>query len=95
MCEGCWDSYLKLDMHGQPVINDRVLAAVPLIRNGDPFGPLHIVIEDWNLDDENLAYCRAECAGDPDEPLLDALTALTLSERATAMAIADGYLQPS
>jgi hypothetical protein len=69
-----------------------VLAALPLLREGDPFGPLHIAIEDWNLDDDNIAFCLKESEGHPDHEIALALSRMSLPERATALALADGYL---
>lgn len=103
MCQTCWED------HDSPTIN------TPAVRNAaelihrvyqhEPAGGyLHVVIDDWNLDDHSLNVCiqdihdnelnyephrtalQAECA--------EALRALTTAERASALALEDGYWNP-
>jgi len=66
-------------------------------------GGLHIVLDDWNLDDASLATC-ADLIRNPAFPdvtrkqlaaeraCLRALQAMTEEERGSALAIHDGYL---
>jgi hypothetical protein len=108
MCYGCYEDY------GFPaLVSDKTLAAADLVKRLFDLscvgGNLHIVVDDWNIEDSNLAFC-AECvarsvAGKPgrydttdpetvaaEVACLSALQALTIEERATALAIYDGYL---
>ena len=56
MCYGCWEEA------GKPQIdNEKVRGAVPLIRavydHSCVGGNLHVVLDDWNLEDGNLEFC--------------------------------------
>jgi hypothetical protein len=56
MCYGCWEEA------GKPQIdNARVRAAVSLIedvyQHSCVGGNLHIVLDDWNVEDGNLEFC--------------------------------------
>jgi hypothetical protein len=110
MCEGCYEEY------GRPaIITDRTLAAAELVRQVYDYsgvgGNLHIVLDDWNIEDDNLEFCAKEIAAggyfDPKYPderatseqldvekrCCDALARMTLAERASALALYDGYLK--
>jgi len=65
------------------------------------FGPLHIIVEDWNLDDDSIEFCSQDETMErhwsgpmsaTDRALLDLLRPMTVTQRATALALADGYL---
>jgi hypothetical protein len=103
MCHGCFEEY------GSPAIfTDATREAARLIRETDGHsGYLHIVLDDWNLEDDHLEFCAGEIAkaragfGDgrssPDElarewEIYETMRSMSLDERATAMAIADDYL---
>lgn len=100
MCFGCWEEA------GSPrTLSDKakLLARyLPLVR---PAGPLHIVTEDWNLEDEHLALCEDELLTELDKPpgyeralaqlertVLLMLADMPIEERFAAMAAADGYV---
>ena len=102
MCENCYRGY------GSPtIVNEKVLAAVTLVRqvyeSSCVGGNLHIALDDWNLDDDNLKFCSNEIdkAGNEgrDSPLelkveracCDAFMAMSEDERASALAIHDGF----
>lgn len=102
MCEGCWYEY------GLPKIDTpAVRAAADTIRavynapGGLAGGNLHIVIDDYNVEDEHLEFCaarHAEHVGTDDPALvdaearcIDALRPLTEEERVSAIALCDGY----
>jgi hypothetical protein len=101
MCHGCWGEY-----EDASIINDRVLAAVPLIGYVYDYhgagGTLHIVLDDWNIEDDHLDFCDGEIAkGGIDPDRLDAerecsaaLRILSVQERASALAIHSGYFKP-
>lgn len=105
MCEGCYEEY------GRPaIINDRTLAAAALAARVYEFsavgGNLHIVLDDWNIEDDNLEFCAKQIADggyegrdSPEELAVEkecceAFMAMTLDERASALAIHDGLLNP-
>ncbi len=91
MCIGCYEGY-----DSPAVITPETRAAAKLIeavRSECPAGgELHIVIDDWNLEDDSLAFCKQYIKTDAERACHDALAKMSLDERASAMALADGYL---
>jgi len=88
MCISCWQEY------GSPkIINENVLSAVEVIRElydeSCVGGNLHIVVDDWNIEDENLAWCGAKELSDTEKKCFDALSLLSIGERASALAIVE------
>lgn len=70
MCYGCWEEA------GKPQIdNEKVRAAVPLIAEVYGYscvgGNLHIVLDDWNIEDGNLEFCSGCINGAGVMPLED------------------------
>lgn len=104
MCYECWQEY------GSPkIVTDRVLETVKAIERVYDFslvgGGLHIVIDDWNLEDARLDFCK-EYIAKPDydecreqqeveQACLELLYSLNLDERASALAIHDGFFEPT
>jgi hypothetical protein len=101
MCFGCYEEY------GQPrIINDAVISAAKLVADVYDFnfvgGNLHIVLDDWNIEDDHLGWCAERIAQNPDkdepeqiraeEACCAAFMALSLEERATALALHDEYI---
>ena len=96
MCFGCYEEA------GLPaVINERVLAAAAMTARVYEFsgagGGLHCQVDDWNLDDEHFDKYEPDDYVTADQALaerrcFDALKALSVAERHTALAIHDGYL---
>lgn len=91
MCIGCYEDY------GRPkIINDYTrfaAAAINAVRTENPVGgELHIVIDDWNLEDSSLAFCAKHVKTAAERACHDVLKALDLDERASAMAIAEGWI---
>lgn len=72
--------------------NQNVRQAAALIRLANPSGALHIVVDDWNLDDIHLTSCMDdEDATSTERQLMRMMLALTPAERASAMGLAEGY----
>lgn len=90
MCVGCWEE------EGSPsIVNERVVATAELLKRCHSYGACHIVVEDWNLEDEHIEHCLSEPQIDADEiAAMNALQALSLEERYSAMAICEGLLTP-
>lgn len=90
MCFGCYERY------GSPrIATDATRHAARLIKKADPFGPLHIVVEDDNLEDCHLEFCRSAVftkGSEVDRACFSALIELSLDERVSAMAIAQEYI---
>lgn len=102
MCYVCYVRY------GQPaVVTEKTLAAAAAIRRVYDFdcsgGAAHIVVADWTLEDHHITWCmdvalhqhqerRSEEEIAATRACLEALQALTLAERATALALHDGII---
>lgn len=99
MCRGCWEEYGK-PMENAPGIKELVEAIEDVYEfvssNG---GPLHVILDDWNIDDDNVNNeCYDEWVDkEEDDPqglgrmCLDLLRAAPLSQRASALAFYDGF----
>jgi hypothetical protein len=101
MCYGCWQEW------GEPMIDTpAVRAAAQAIGAVYGFscvgGNLHVVVDDWNLDDSDLDSCADLLAeniheGTPAQLVAERhcfglLRALTEDERASALALHGGYV---
>ena len=66
-------------------MNEPILRAAKIMAAYDPFGPLHIVVDDGNVDDEWLDSCAANPAlTDADREILALLKSMTVEERERA-----------
>jgi hypothetical protein len=86
MCLACWEE------EGRPFkVTEAVKRWAPVFAETNGFGAMHVVIEDWNLEDGNLEFCRACDGVTPREiELIDAIQAMTWEERwATAILAED------
>lgn len=78
---------------------------VALLEYADHFGALHIVVDDNNLDDNTLDWCRKygnakdvpdhQTWTEHDEQLYQAMRQATMAERVSAMGVHDGCWQLS
>ena len=100
--------YMCYETAGLPsIVNDKTKAAAMLIARiydfSDVGGNAHIVVDDWNLEDGNICWCLdtalAENISEADaeqlaaeRACLEAMLSLTADERASAMALHDGFL---
>lgn len=99
MCRACWEE------RGTPRIKSaRVRALVPLIRRVYDFdcvgGNLHVVLEDWNIEDEIIAQCWGAIVAEESQlkafaevRCMEALLSCTLKERASALALYQGFIE--
>ena len=94
MCYGCWEEY------GKPQIdNEKVREAVEWVREVYEYhsagGGLHIILDDFNIEDEHIELCdkwiREHGAGPGEEECLALFKTMTMDERASALALEDGY----
>ena len=117
MCHGCWVEEGKPAID-TPAIRAAAAAVAEVYEHSCVGGNLHIVLDDWNLEDGSLAFCDAQIArgGHPDDPehspwytkeklenpdspeqlaaerrCCDLFKALTVEERASALAFYDGF----
>jgi len=81
MCLGCWEK------EGKPFEwTENVRRWREPFATADEFGPLHIVVSDWNLDDEEIQYCFERASDTSERDLCAALLAMSTGERwATAI----------
>ena len=100
MCIGCYEEY------GAPkIVSDKTLAAADLVRvvyeHSVVGGNLHVQLDDWNIEDEFWEEFHPNgFDGETEEQLsaerrcFDAFKAMSLEERASALAICDQYFDP-
>lgn len=101
MCIDCWKSY------DEPrIINDFTRKIAKAISKVYKYhctgGHLHIVIDDWNLDNESVSFCRdyidknkfKYSAGqiEAEKECVTLLILASIEERASALAIQRGYI---
>jgi hypothetical protein len=101
MCYGCWEDAGKPDER-TPSTALAVAAIRRLYDLNCVGGPLHIVTDDWNLDDDSVEWCRDHLADDaPHEEMeasravLDLIEPMTEAQRFTALAVWEGFLPES
>lgn len=83
MCIGCWQEY------GSPkIVNENVLKCYKILPHINPCGPLHIIVEDFNIEGEFIESCsRDKDLNEQEKELLDLFRTMTLQERASALAL--------
>lgn len=102
MCYGCYEEY------GSPkIVNDATKHAANLIGAIYEFncvgGNAHIVLDDFNIEDSNIDWCLNEALNtnvhghseiqlQSERECLTALKGLTVEERASALAIHNGWI---
>lgn len=108
MCEMCWGEYGKPD-----IVNEKTETALALVHQvyeaigGGAGGNLHIVLDDWNLEDEHIYSCLSGCGEvesyfggqkfDTTPTIIEracggAFLDMTLRERASTLAKFDGMI---
>ncbi len=98
----CYECYTR--EYGKPgIVNGVTIAAARAIDNvyhcDASGGDAHIVIDDWNLDDGNIRWCIEHADHEDDETreaalaCLHMLLRLTVEERASALAISEGFIE--
>lgn len=105
MCRQCWED----EYGGASVINEKTIAAAKLITDvyeiNSVGGALHVVLDDWNIEDEffgadsfkgYLEYTLFQFSAyevKVQRKCFDAMAALTVEGRASALALHDGYIR--
>lgn len=56
MCYGCWDKAGK-PIIDTPAVRAAGAAALAVYEHHCAGGNLHIVLDDWNIEDDNLTFC--------------------------------------
>lgn len=86
MCIGCYEEA------GSPVPGGEARALGIRLREVNEFGGCHIVVSDWNLEDDNIDFCITyPDTTDAEKELMVALKALSEDQRYAAMAVCDNY----
>jgi len=102
MCSECWRKHYGGVKKYSPEIDAAVEAIAKVYEHTMSGGHLHIVVDDFNLEDDSLAFCRRELKAplmadetqekrDAEEACLDLLEKLSVEDRAAALALHDGY----
>ena len=106
MCEACWAEY------GRPtIVNEKTEAALALVRQvydalmGGAGGNLHIVLDDWNIENSSIEYCQRGHSDpawhgppmrwkltDVEVQCAVAFLGMTMDERASTLAKYDGMI---
>lgn len=75
----------EIDMLTNDSSKTKLAIALLMHDNVDPFGPMHIVVADGNMDDGNLDFCEAEmrkCGASIEEwELLSVLRGMSVEKR--------------
>jgi len=102
MCYGCYEEY-----NCPAIINDKTKTAAKLVEKvyelNEAGGSCHIVIDDFNIEDCHIQWCldeglktnihehdKTELA--IERELLDTFLSMTIEERASALAIYEGWI---
>lgn len=87
MCRNCWIEA------GEPRIEAPELRALAeRMRSLDTYRACHPVVKDWNVDDQNIAYCLTEGDITPGETdVLRELLALPEGHRYSVLAMSHGH----
>ena len=102
MCYSCWEDWDKPAID-TPAVREAALAVIGVYEYHAAGGNMHIVLDDWNIEDEHVVWCRNKIAdggffGDDSSEQLavelrccDLFLALSESERAAALALIRGF----
>lgn len=95
LCSGCWESYGSPELDSPEIQACReLIEELYRFPEGGVGGNLHIVTDDWNIEDGNLEFCRDqvldESYGTPDQrevelQILDLMDRMSLAERASVL----------
>lgn len=99
MCCGCWQQA------GSPkIVNEQVLALAKAVPDIDPYGHLHIIVDDMNVENSHIEFCAREVEQNTrdesenerraERQFLQLMGQLTIPERYSALGIADGCFTP-
>lgn len=91
MCYGCYEEYGKPEE-----LTERTLPVIRLIEevyaNSAVGGNCHVVLDDWNLEDDYLYNIMNQEIEPLERQCMEAMIAMSMDERATALAIHDRML---
>ena len=104
MCYDCWASY------GKPIIINGIINRLAklidvLYKYHGAGGGLHIIVDDWNLEDSHVEFCEQNIAKEEyiklcpktrlntEKACIKLLKSLSIQERASALALQRGFKQ--
>ncbi len=91
MCESCYENY------GSPTPDDKARECVPLIEavynEHCAGGDLHILLDDWNLENRHLKACEKYELTAAERACLNFMLEMTENQRAAALALFDGFVR--
>lgn len=77
-----------------PVIDDKIRATALLIRETDPYGNLHVIVDDLNVEDDHIAMCRDHNKlSAQEEELMQLFDGMSENDRLCAIGLAEGMLE--
>jgi len=100
MCYGCFEKYKDTVEITQRAKDAAEI--IPVIYADCPAGgDLHIVIDDWNIEDRHVDFCMKELETseyhqdivDAERKFLELFKAMSENERAGCLALADGFIE--
>ena len=89
MCRGCWEEYGSPSTD-TPLVRYAAETVKDLYGAHPAGGALHIVVDDYNVEDEHLQMVEDQCLDGLEAACLTALKALSEDERASAIALHGG-----
>jgi len=92
MCDKCWETAGSPRIE-TPEVHAAVACIDPVYDESAVGGHLHILLDDWNVDDDDLEFCEKDA--DPgltvaEAACLAAFRLLTPDQRMSALALHDG-----
>ena len=102
MCIGCWERHHAPTLDSPAIREAARLIGVVYEYHGAG-GWLHVVVDDFNIETEHVQWCVEHAHDYPSETLEEdaacracaaALLKLSVPERASALAMHDGYWTP-
>ena len=96
MCEGCWRNEFNAAQIDTPAVRKAAELIAKVYEYSAVGGGLHSIVDDFNIEDENITqrYATDEDSAEQiaaENECLTALKVLTEAERASALALHDGY----
>lgn len=97
MCMGCWEEHYDAAQIDTPAVRDAAAKIARVYEFSEVGGGLHVAVDDFNLEDAccnrftdfDNEYSAEQIAAEED--CSRALLALTIPERASALALHDGF----
>lgn len=105
MCRSCWENIYNFASLDTPDIRKLAGLIGQVYKYSLSGGHLHVVIDDWNLDDDNVNFALKYITSIEDQPGIDRrlidlewkclffLVNMTVEDRASALAMYEGFVR--